>query len=276
MKPVHSTHDGSMQAMLGAVFSHRSLVMQMIKRDVIGRYRGSWLGLAWSFVNPMIMLVIYTFFFSVIFKARWGGGGESKGSFAIFLFVGLILHMVLAECITKAPALVTSNVNYVKRVVFPLEILPVISLGSALFHAAISFVVLFAAQVLLGYGLPWTAVFLPLTLIPLSLIVLGASWWLASLGVFVRDMAQVAIFFTTVMLFLSPVFFPASAMPEQFRSLLLVNPMTFIIEQSRAVLIEGRMPDFFGLIVMTWCGLVVAWLGFWWFQKTRKGFADVL
>lgn len=269
--------DASIISMLRSIRRNRTLIIQMIRREVSGRYKGSWLGLAWSFVNPVIMLAIYTFFFSVIFKARWGtDGGQGKGSFAIFLFAGLILHGLVAECVNRGPTLIIGNVNYVKRVIFPLEVLPVVAMGAALFHAFVSVLVLLVAQLLLGHGIHWTILFLPLVVLPLVLTATGVAWWLASLGVFMRDVGQIVGFAMTVLLFLSPVFYPVSAMPEQYQVLLMLNPLTFIIEQARAVLITGDMPDFFRLTIATWVGLVVAWLGFWWFQSTRKGFADVL
>lgn len=235
------------------------------------------MGLAWSLFNPILMLVVYTFVFSVVFKARWGTGGEeSQSGFAIVLFVGMIVYGLFAEMANRAPGLILSNVNYVKKVVFPLEILPVVGLGAALFHAIISLVVLLVAILLINGNLAWTFIFFPLILTPLLLATLGASWFLASLGVFVRDAGQTIGIFTTVLMFFSPVFYPISALPEKFQIWLMLNPLTFVIEQSRAVMIFGKQPDWAGLGIYAGASLVVAWAGYWWFQKTRKGFADVL
>jgi lipopolysaccharide transport system permease protein len=249
----------------------------MTRREVVGRYRGSALGLAWSFFNPILMLVIYTFVFSTVFKARWGvGGGESKGNFAIILFVGMIVHGLFAECINRAPQLIISNVNYVKKVVFPLEILPWVAMGSALFHASISLVVLLTVQLILNFWLPWTAILFPLIMLPLVFATMGFAWFLAATGVFVRDIAQTTGIFTSVLLFISPVFYPISALPQKFQIILLLNPLTFIIEEARKVLIGGKLPDLAGLGLYCMISLLIAWAGFWWFQKTRRGFADVL
>jgi lipopolysaccharide transport system permease protein len=249
----------------------------MTKREVVGRDKGSAMGLAWSFFNPVFMLVVYTFVFSVVFKARWGVGGEdSKTLFAVVLFVGMIVHGLFAEVLNRAPSLILSNVNYVKKVVFPLEILPVISMAAALFHSMISLCVLLIAFVIFNGYLHWTVVFIPLVLLPFIIITLGFAWMLAAIGVFLRDVGQLIGMVTTVMMFLAPVFYPVTAVPEQFRQWLLANPLTFIIEQAREVLIWGHIPNWTGLGIYTLAATLVAWLGYMLFQKTRKGFADVL
>lgn len=261
---------------LTSFWKHRELIWQMTKRDVIGRYRGSMMGLAWSFCNPIVMLAVYTFVFSVVFQARWGVGSESRTDFALILFAGMIVHALFSECVNRAPGLILSNVNYVKRVVFPLEVLPWIAMGSALFHTAVSIVVLLVFYAVLNFYLNWTAVFLPLVLLPLVLVTMGAAWFLAATGVYLRDVGQTTGIITTVMLFLAPVFYPLSALPEKFRMVLHLNPLTFIIEQTRDVLIWGKLPDWIGLALYFLGSLLIAWAGYWWFQKTRHGFADVL
>jgi lipopolysaccharide transport system permease protein len=264
-------------ALASSLWRNRQLIAQMTKREVMGRYKGSAMGLAWSFFNPVFMLVVYTFVFSVIFKSRWGvGEEESKSMFAIVLFIGMIVHGLFAEVLNRAPSLILSNVNYVKKVVFPLEVLPVVSMGAALFHSVISVGVLLAAFVLFKGYLPWTAIFFLLVLLPLVIFTLGLAWMLASLGVFLRDLGQTIGIITTVLLFLSPVFYPSSALPKGYQNWLLLNPLTFFIEESRNVLIWGRMPDWAGWGIAYLASLAMAWLGFAWFQKTRKGFADVV
>jgi lipopolysaccharide transport system permease protein len=248
----------------------------MTKREVIGRYRGSIMGLLWSFFNPVLMLAVYTFVFGVVFKARWGTGVESKTQFAVVLFVGMIVHGLFAECVNRAPGLILSNVNYVKKVVFPLEILPWVAMGSTLFHTAVSVVVLLIFFFGINFYLNWTVVFLPLLLLPLVVLTMGVSWFLAATGVFLRDVGQTTGILTTAMLFLSPVFYPVSAMPEVYRPLLYANPLAFMIEQARDILIWGRPPDWQGWGIYFIVSLSVAWLGLVWFQKTRRGFADVL
>ncbi|MEO8732133.1 MAG: ABC transporter permease [Rhodoferax sp.] len=262
--------------MVASLWRHRELIKASAKREVLGRYRGSSMGLLWSFFNPVFMLAVYTFVFSEVFKARWNTGSESKTEFALVLFAGLMVFNLFADCINRAPGLILSNVNYVKKVVFPLEILPVVALLSALFHSAISLGVWLLAY-LVFFGLPHTtALYLPLIVLPFALFIMGLSWTLASLGVYLRDVSQFIGILTTVLMFLSPIFYPATALPESYRHLLYLNPLTPVIEQTRAVLYFGQTPDF-AMIAIYWVATsAIAWLGFAWFQKTRKGFADVL
>lgn len=236
------------------------------------------MGLAWSFFSPVFMLAVYTFVFSEIFKARWGTGdtGESKTQFAIILFAGLFVLNLFSEVLNRAPTLISSNVNYVKKVVFPIEILPVIAMMAALIHGAINLLVLLGACLIFNQSIQWTAIFIPLVLLPLVILTTALAWILASVGVFLRDVGQTIGLVTTVLTFLSPVLYPVSAVPERFRPFIMANPLTFIIEQTRDVLIWGRSPDWAGLALYTGVALLVAWIGYAWFQKTRKGFADVL
>ncbi|MGD9503823.1 MAG: ABC transporter permease [Syntrophobacteraceae bacterium] len=266
----------SPRTMAASLWHNRDLTKALIKREVVGRYRGSLLGLLWSFFNPVFMLTVYTFVFSYVFKARWNVGSESKTEFALVLFVGLFIFNFFAECINRAPTLIITNVNYVKKVVFPLETLAVISLGSAMFHMLVTLIVWFAFYCIL-FGLPQpTAALLPLVLLPLVLITLGLSWLLTSLGVYLRDVVQVVGILTTTLMFLSPIFYPISALPPAYQRLLFLNPLTTVIEQARDVLIWGKMPNWIYWTIYLGASFLVAWLGFAWFQKTRKGFADVL
>ena len=274
----HAAQPTSLVALGKSLWRNRQLIVQMTKREVVGRYQGSAFGLAWSFLNPVFMLVVYTFVFSEIFKSRWGGvgGDDSKTQFAVVLFVGMIVLSLFSEVLNRAPGLILSNVNYVKKVVFPIEILPAIAMGATLFHSFISLGVLLAAFALFNGYLHWTAIFTPLVLLPLVILTMGLAWMLASLGVFLRDVGQTIVIITTVLMFLSPVFYPVTAVPERFRPLIMANPLTFIIEQAREVLIWGHLPNWLGLGAYTLAAVAIAWAGYAWFQKTRKGFADVL
>lgn len=264
-------------ALVSNLWQHRRLILQMSRREVIGRYKGSVMGILWSFLNPLFMLAVYTFVFSVVFKARWTTSpGEDKADFAVLLFAGMIVHTLLAEVLNRAPGLILANVNYVKKVVFPLEILPVVSMCAALFHCGISLLVLLCAIIVLDGNLSLSMLLVPVVLLPYVIFVQGLAWILASLGVFLRDVGQTIGIITMVLLFLSPVFFPVSSLPEELRPLMNANPLTFIIEQVREVLIWGHMPDWAGLGLYAIMALFTAWLGYAWFQRTRKGFADVL
>ena len=266
----------SPQEFVGSFWRNRSLIKTLVQREVVGRYRGSVMGILWSFFNPVFMLLVYTFVFSVVFKARWSADSDSKTEFALVLFAGLIVFNLFAECVNRAPSLILANVNYVKKVVFPLEILPWVALGSALFHTLVSLGVWLIAYLVL-FGVPHLTVLLfPVIILPLLLFIVGVSWGLTSLGVYLRDVSQFIGILTTVLMFLSPIFYPAWALPAGYRDLLLFNPLTPAIEQVRDVLFWGKTPDMMLLSVYMLVALSVAWLGFAWFQKTRKGFADVL
>lgn len=262
--------------MLHSIISNKSLLYSLIQRDIVGRYRGSFMGLLWSFFNPVLMLVVYTIVFSVVFNARWPGGTESKTEFALVLFSGLMVFNLFAECVNKAPALILGNVNYVKKVIFPIEILPVVALGSALFHFAISFLVWLAFYAIF-FGLPNTTVLMfPLILLPLILMTLGVSWLLASLGVYLRDVGQVVGVAITILMFMSPVFYPVTALPVEYQSIMQLNPLTNVVEQARDVMFFGRPIKGELWLVQVLYSSLLAWVGFAWFQRTRKGFADVL
>jgi len=265
------------QDAFASLWRNRRLALQLARRDVVGRYKGSYLGLLWSFFNPLLMLAAYTLVFGVVFKARWNtGASDSKLEFAIVLFVGLLVYGIFSECVNRAPGLVLGRANFVKRVVFPLEILPWVGLLSSLFHAVVNLLVLFTAMLFVFKGIPATAPLFVLVLLPLVLFTLGISWALAGIGVYVRDVAQTVGVITMALMFVSPIFYPAAALPEDFRWLFTVNPMAFIIEQARDVLIWGRLPDFPQLGIYILVGALVAWLGFVVFQRTRVGFSDVL
>ncbi len=273
----HKIYETSPAAMFASLWRNRQLIWQMTRREVAGRYRGSLLGLAWSFLNPLLMLLVYTFVFSVVFKSRWGVGvGESKADFAIILFAGMIVFSFFAEIINRAPGLIISNVNYVKKVVFPLEILPWVALGSVLFHSLVSLIVLLLLQLIVNLSLPWTVLLFPFVLLPLIFACMGLAWFLAALGVFVRDIGQITSVFTTVIMFLSAVFYPLTALPEKYQGWLRLNPLVLIISESRNVLVFGVLPNWIALGMAFLVGLGMALAGFWWFQKMRKGFADVI
>ncbi|WP_269509981.1 ABC transporter permease [Burkholderia sp. IMCC1007] len=266
------------RALLQTLVGNASLIWQMTKREVVGRYRGSMFGLAWSFFNPLLMLAVYSFVFSFVFKSRWGGGAEDQGraQFAMMLFVGMTIHGLFAECANRAPSLILNNPSYVKKIVFPLEILPVVALLSACFHALVSMIVLLLGFLLFKHFIFATVLLLPIIMLPLMLMSLGVAWFLSATGVFVRDVGQITGLLTTVLMFLSPVFYPASALPEKYRVWLEINPLTLFIEQARAILLEGHLPDFGSLGLAILLGIAVACVGYKYFQMMRKGFADVL
>lgn len=274
-------------------FRRTWLIISLVRREIVGRYRGSALGILWSLITPLLMLAVYTFVFGTVFKARWtppagtgsaaAGGGTlppavepSVAAFAITLYAGLIVFQLFAEVIGRAPGLVLANPNYVKKIVFPLELLVPTALGSALFHAGVNLAVLLLAQWWIQGAVPLAALMAPLVLLPLCLMILGIGWYLASLGVYFRDINQVIGAFVTALMFLSPVFFPLSALPQWIQPWLALNPVALPIELMRNLLIVGRPPALAPLAAYTAASIVVACLGYLWFDKTRRGFADVL
>jgi lipopolysaccharide transport system permease protein len=272
----HAARSISPFVLLSSLKTNRSLIYNLIKREVIGRYRGSVMGLLWSFFNPVLMLIVYTFVFSVVFKARWAGGTDSRTEFALVLFAGLMVYNLFAECLNRSPSLVLGNVNYVKKVVFPLEILPIVAMGSAAFHLLISLFVWLIFYSMF-FGIPQVTILLfPVALIPFLLMILGFSWFLASVGVYLRDVTQIIGIMTTALMFLSPIFYPISALPEKYQLFMHFSPLTFIVEQARDVMIWGKGIHWSNWAIYMLLSTSIAWLGFAWFQKTRKGFADVL
>lgn len=259
-----------------ALKRHFALIVQMARRDVAGRYRGSFMGLFWSFVNPLLMLVIYTFVFGVIFKARWNAQVTNHFQFAIVLFAGLNANTLFAECANHATTLIVENTNFVKRVVFPLETLSWSTLGAGLFHLLISTIVLLAISLLINHHIPWTVVLFPIVAACFMPFVVGVTWLLASLGVFLRDLKQVVALVTTALMFLAPIFYPKDMIPIQYRDLLYLNPLTVIAEASQDVLVWGRQPVWSQLGIYALVSCLFAWLAFVWFERTRKGFADVV
>ncbi len=265
--------------MVDTLWHYRDLIQQLTAREVQQRYRGLYLGLLWSLATPLLMLAIYTFVFSVVLKARWGGasdGSTSPGEFALTVFAGLIPFTVFSDVVTAAPTLVLRVPNYVKRVVFPLEVLPVVSLGSALVHSLVSVGILLVGVLLLQGRISPALVFLPLAYAPLILLCLGLGWFLASLGVYVRDVGHGIGIITQVLFFMSPVFYPVSAVPAELRFILYVNPLTTILDDFRRTLLWQEAPAWGSWAAWTAVTAGLSLLGYIWFGKTKRGFADVL
>jgi len=263
-------------AFLTTAVRHRRLIGRLAWRGVTSRYRGSSLGLVWTIAQPLLMLAVYTFVFSVVFQARWDLPGSDPRHFSIYLFSGLILFGVFGDCANQAPHLVRANRPYVTHVPFPVEVLSWVSLTEALVAAGFASVILLAGHWLVIGPLPWTALLLPLVLVPILLIALGTSWFLSSLGVYLEDVSQVVTVATTALLFLSPIFYSPDRIPEAFQGVYFLNPLAHLLEMSKDCLFQGLPPAWGRLAALTAGAFVFAWLGHRWFQRTRVGFADVL
>jgi len=259
-----------------AVRNYRSLTWEMTRREILGRYRGASFGLLWSLISPFMMLTIYTIAFGYVLKSRWPGAGGNIADFAMLLFVGLIVHGFFAECLTRSSNLVVGNPNLVKRIVFPLHILPWSMILSALFHALANSVVFATINFIVRGELHSTILLLPVIFVPLSIGVLGVGWLLSALTVFLRDINQITGVLATAMLFLSSAIVPVETLPETYQAVFKLNPLTFIIDQAREVAFWGRLPNWEGLVLYTLGAVIFAYIGYAVFQKTRRGFADVL
>lgn len=261
---------------LALAWKHRQLLLEMSRREVTRRYRGSVLGAVWLLLAPLLMLAVYAFVFGVVFQVRWGGAGDDKTMFAAVLFCGVSVFALFADVLARSPLLILDNVNYVKKVVFPLEILSYVAVLAATLQFFFSLLVLLVF-IAVSIGMPPpSALALPLLLLPFLLVLVGLSWILAALGVYLRDVAQVTGFITTAMMFLSPVFYPITAVPESYRHLLWLNPMTHVVEAFRALLIHGQWPSPTEVALWWLVAALALAFGHAVFRRLRGGFADVL
>jgi lipopolysaccharide transport system permease protein len=257
---------------------HRTLLFRLTRRELEVRYRGSLLGLAWAALLPLLMIGIYAFVFGSVFRARWPQPASAMGqySFAMLLFGGFIMFNIFTEAVNRSVGLMMENISYIKKVVFPLDVLPWVVTTCALLNAGIAFAVFLVLFIIL-YGLPpVTILLLPFVVLPIALVTLGVTYFLSSLGVFLRDLRQVIPLLTTAMLFLSPVFYSLDAVPEDFRPIIAANPLTIGIIEARQVIFWGEVPNFLEWALYTLAAFAIAILGHAWFTHTRKAFADVV
>lgn len=255
---------------------NRQLIYQFIKREVVGRYKGSYLGIIWSFLTPLFMLAIYTFVFSMVFQARWNTSSSNKLEFALIIFAGMIAFNIFSEVVVRSPSLIINNANYVKKMVFPLEILTLSVLGASLINALINVCILTIGSVLFLGILHWTVLLVPIVLLPIVLMTLGIGWFLSSIGTYFRDIGQITGLIVSALMFLSPIFYPVTNIPKELQFLYFLNPLSHVVEDMRSVLIFGQMPNWIWVGTGTVIGLLISYIGFLWFEKTRGGFADVL
>ena len=261
--------------MLLPLWRHRSLLVELIKREFSGRYRGSFGGVIWSFAQPLFLLVVYTLAFGVILKARWGFSGSTT-DYALMLFAGLIVFNAFAEILGKSATLITANPNFVKKVVFPLELLPVVLVATALIHALIAVGVWLAGySLLVGTPKP-TVLLLPLVILCFIPVLLGVGWLISSVGVVVRDIGQLTGMLAHTLMFLTPIFYSIEAAPPILQKLLLLNPLTFIVEQFRLVMFYGQVPAMKGLAIYFVLAFLFAGVSLVLFRRLRPGFADLV
>ena len=260
---------------LRGMYRNRDLLRSLVKREIEVRYRGSALGKLWVVVYPLVMLAVYTFVFGGVFGSRWAGSGDLT-VFVPMLYCGLIVHAIFAETVSKSPSQIVNNANYVKKVIFPLVLLPIASLFTALFNATISFALLILMVLLFKQELHWTVVFVPLVLLPLVLLTIGVAWMTAALGVFLRDVEQFMGILMSMLLFLSPVFYSTESAPPFARKLLMLNPLSYPIEEIRNVIVLGVVPNLSAWVFSLVPAIAVALIGLWVFESARPAFADVI
>jgi lipopolysaccharide transport system permease protein len=259
------------------LWSYRYLIFQLARREVIGRYKGSFLGIGWSVIYPLMLLAVYTFVFSVVFRAKWGMTVEDgRTTFALTLFMGMITFNLFGETANASTGVILANTNYVKKVVFPLEILPLVTFLTVLVSNLFGLAVLLAGVLLVKHTLPWTILLLPAAWFPVMLFSLGCAYFLSSLGVFVRDIAAAISILTTMLFFLSPVFYPLSAVPAKFRVFIQLNPLAVYIHHAREVVLWGLLPDWRVYLLGLTLSIAVFCCGFIWFIRSKRAFADVI
>lgn len=273
----HALHPASPKALLLGIWRQKKLIVALTKREIEGRYKGSLFGIFWSVLTPLIMVSVFTFVFGEIFQTKWAGAKNTNHlDFAAALFAGLLVYNLFAECIGKAPYLITSNSNYVKKIVFPLEVLSVVTVLAALFHFAVAYAVVIVLVLFSSWELTWTVLLTPLIVLPMLMLIMGLTWGLSALGVFLRDIGQIIQPVLTALMFLSPIFYPLSSVSPKLRWIYHLNPLTFVVEDLRGALLHQQGPNWQHWLVFTLLCAVTMGLGFLFFQRTRKGFSDVI
>jgi len=263
--------------MFSSLLNNKYLFLQMLKRDIQKRYRGSQLGFLWAFFYPVLMLLVYSFVFGMVMDVKWGVAGQDNIDFGLILFAGLLCHGLMAEVVIGSVASITSNSQYVKKVVFPLEIISLVGLANAVFHMFLGMIILLAIFIMRGNSLEWTILLAPVVLFPFVVFLLGLSWLLSVLGVYIRDLGQVVGVMMAVLMFLCSIVFPFDRLPVELQPFVLwLNPLTIIVEELRAVVLFGQLPNWELLGLYSIGAFAMLFVGTWLFSRTRDGFADVI
>lgn len=260
---------------LAALWEQRSLISLFVQRDFAGRYRGSLLGAVWPLLNPLGHMVLYTFLFSVVLQVKFGAS-TSTSSFALYLMSGFLPWSAMSEAMSSATTKILEVPNLVKKVVFPLEILPLVTTVSAFLSGVIgiAIVILFAAVI--QQTIHPTLLLLPVVIIPHFLFTLGVSWLVASLGVFVRDCRHFMALGLSAWMYMTPIVYPAERLPENLKFILYINPVAGMITDYRKLILEGSLPDFYPYLAYTSLSVVICLLGFHFFYRTKNSFADIM
>ncbi|MBM7853715.1 lipopolysaccharide transport system permease protein [Desulfohalotomaculum tongense] len=257
------------------IWKQKDLIIQFTLRDLHIRYKGSYLGVLWSLLTPLFMLAIYSFVFTQVFKAKWAFAGSDQPSFSLLIFTGMIVFQIFSEPVNRASTIITSQPNLIKKVVFPAEVLPISIVMSGLINSCFAFIVLLAAALVMGH-LSLTVIYLPLVLLPIILLTAGTALVIAVLGVYIRDMSNFISILINAVYFMSPVFYPVSAVPKKFQTIMYINPLTSVIENSRNVILNAQPPVWTGYVLHLFISLVIFIIGYKFFCSSKEMFADAI
>ncbi|MDQ7785796.1 MAG: ABC transporter permease [Desulfomonilaceae bacterium] len=256
---------------------HREIIFLFAWREFEGNYKGTYLGLVWAFLSPLMSLAVYFFVFSIVLGARFASiEGAGRADFALILFGGIVVYNIFAVSASKAPLAIAEQLSFVKKVVFPLELLPVAALGASLLNAALGLLMLIPALVIFSPKISSTLYLFPLVLVTMTVFSLGVSWFLGSLGVFAKDLGQAMTILLQLLFFATPVIYPLSAVPESLQLPMRLNPLTTILENTRRTLVMGEGLEWGWWALITLFSLLFMQFGYVWFMKTRRYFADVM
>jgi len=261
------------------LIKQKYLIYALVKRDIMGRYKGSIFGVIWSIIEPLVLLIIYTVVFGLLFGLRLDDD-PSLTSYSLYVFCGIIIWLAICEGLNRCTVVVIENASLVKKVIFPGEVLPLKVVLSAIVHQCIGLLVLLVGVLILRRSIPWTWILIPLLILPQLLLTAGIGWLVASAGVFIRDIRQAIALGTLCWMFLTPIFYPASIISNfdqgRFAFWLTVNPVAALIHNYRLILLRGELPDWAMFFYVLILGVILSALGLWWFNKTKKAFVDVI
>ena len=259
---------------------NKDLIWIFTKREIEGKYKGSLLGILWSIINPIIMLCVYTIVFSKIFQAKWGTedgiGINDPMVFALNLFAGLIVFNIFAECAAKSTLLISNNPNYIKKVVFPIEVLGIATAGSAVFHGVINLGILVTAKILFGGSITSTFICLAILWGSFTISIVSMNWILSVLGVIAKDISQIISSIISIMMFMSPVFYPTEMVPIEVRWIAKLNPLAYVINETRAIIIDGTMPSIDKLIIFSLISVFMCEMSFRVLKRKQRLLGDRL
>lgn len=267
--------ESALASFLG-LWSLKALTWTMVKRDFVGRYKGSLLGAVWPLLNPLGHMLLYTFLFGIVLQVRFGGAGTGTSNFALYMMCGFLPYIAMSEAISNATTKILEEPNLVKRVVFPLQILPFVVTISGFMSGIISLaiVVVFAAFQI--HTIHPTVLLLPMVVIPHFLFTAGFAWFISALGVFVRDCKHFMALALSAWMYATPIVYPADRLPEEWRWLSWVNPISGMISDYRHLILEGKIPEFVPYVSYSVVAILFCAGGFYFFHKTKDSFADVM